>query len=337
MKIDPKFLLEMYPIIRKRNKNILSKLSENLLSEVSDNTLRLILKTVPEYWTDSLRPALTSFCCEAVGGEEKIANDAGLMFSMMSAGLSNHDDIIDKSNKKHSRDTILGQHGLEKALLVGDLILLKGWKMLPEICERVSKPKKVMDLMEKYIVEMCEAQIIEVSYKHNFDVGVEEYENLLLKLNADLKVCAKIGSMVGGGSDDKVQALGNYGEKLGYLMALRDDLEDFQDESSFFHRLKYESIPLPLLYAIKSTDDGKPKNKLIDTSYLMNSPDFVMVKNFCKDTNAFDYVHNKSKVIAEQANEELKIIDPSNAKKVLESLIQLILRDVQLMVLKLKA
>jgi geranylgeranyl pyrophosphate synthase len=245
----------------------------------------------------------------------------------MSAGLSIHDDILDKSNEKHSRETILGKYGLDNSLLVGDLIILKSWIMLIDISNSISKPRKIVNIMKEYIAEMCEAQLMEVSFRHNISTDLEFYKKLLSKLNADLKACAKIGAILGGGSDEEIEAFGNFGKNLGFLMAIRDDLRDTREKFCLFHRIKYESIPLPLLYSIKTMQNQKIINNLIQKSSFEDS-DFQRLNNVFKDTKAFDYIQNLSKEIAEQAKNELKIIHPSNAKTGLKYLVELILKDI---------
>ncbi len=69
---------------------------------------------------------MTVYSCEAVGGRVSMAKEAGLMITLTAAGMGIHDDIIDKSQNKHFRETILGLHEIDNALLVGDLLLIKG-------------------------------------------------------------------------------------------------------------------------------------------------------------------------------------------------------------------
>ena len=53
-----------------------------------------------------------------------------------SAGGGIHDDILDKSSHKHFRKTVLGKYGLDSAVLVGDLFILKGWTMIQGLIKK---------------------------------------------------------------------------------------------------------------------------------------------------------------------------------------------------------
>jgi len=62
----------------------------------------------------------------------------------------------------------------------------------------------------------------------------------------------KVGAMLGEGSEEQVAALGEYGRLLGMMIILRDDLEDLLDFNVELPlRIKNESLPLPLLYALE--------------------------------------------------------------------------------------
>ena len=75
---------------------------------MTEPKIRAALEDVKKYWRDLNRPTLTSFSCEAVGGDSEAAENAALMFTLASSGFGVHDDIIDRSSKKHLRRTILG-------------------------------------------------------------------------------------------------------------------------------------------------------------------------------------------------------------------------------------
>lgn len=83
------------------------------------------------------------------------------MITLTAAGMGIHDDIIDKSLIKHFRWTILGRFGLDSALLVGDLLILKAWIMVNEMIRNTNQPVKIADIVKTYgdfVLEICEAE-----------------------------------------------------------------------------------------------------------------------------------------------------------------------------------
>ena len=110
---------ELTAVINERGQKILERFGQVAVSGVNNPELLSILEEVKGYWRDVSRPALTSFSCEAVGGQPEMADDAGLMFTLASAGIGIHDDIIDKSPNKHFRMTITGTSRSRKDFACG--------------------------------------------------------------------------------------------------------------------------------------------------------------------------------------------------------------------------
>jgi geranylgeranyl pyrophosphate synthase len=72
------------------------------------------------------------------------------------------------------------------------------------------------------------------------------------KKAGDVEAYMRVGAMLGGGSEEQVRALGEYGRLLGMMIILRDDLEDLLDfEEVLPLRVKNESLPLPVLFALE--------------------------------------------------------------------------------------
>jgi geranylgeranyl diphosphate synthase type I len=287
------------------------------------------LEDVKGYWKDFLRPALTSFSCEAVGGQPEIADDVSLMFTLAAAGIGIHDDIIDKSLRKHFRRTTPGRYGLDNALLVGDLLMVKGWTMIHEMIRKTGEPIKIAEIAKAYgsfSVELCEAELMEISCRRKLDTDLEYFKKILWKTSADMEACAKLGAILGDGSKNEVQALAEFGRRLGFMLRLADDVQDM--EENLPHRLKYESVPLPLLYAAKSSKESYIKIKSLLEKKLITSSDIKELFEVCFATEAFTYVLNIAKQNEREAARNLGALRRGCARNVLALMIKKSFADV---------
>ena len=109
---------------------------------------------------------------------------------------------------------------------------------------------------------MCarEAEFMETQCRQKVDADLEYYENVLWKEVAEIEACSRIGAMMGDGKSSEVEALSGFGRRLGFLSRLADEVEDCLNiKGDLSHRLKYESIPLPLLYAAKSSCSNRTR------------------------------------------------------------------------------
>ncbi len=139
---------ELTVLMRERGLKVLEKFEQVIFSGVEHSELLSILRDLKDLWRDVYRPALTSFSCEAVGGKPEAAITVSLMITLGGAGLGIHDDIIDRSSTKHFRRRILGLHGPDNALIVGDLLIGKILTAIQEIIRETNQPNKVEDIIE---------------------------------------------------------------------------------------------------------------------------------------------------------------------------------------------
>jgi geranylgeranyl diphosphate synthase type I len=292
---------------------------------VKNPILLAALEDVKSYWKDFNRPTLTCLSCEAVGGDPEIAETAGLMFTLASAGFGIHDDIIDRSLHKHLRRTILGLHGIDAALLVGDLLIVKAWTIAHEILRKTSNPPKIADIMKTYgslSVEICEAEFMETLCRRKLDTKLDYYENILWKEMAETEACCRIGAMIGGAKPSEVEALSQFGRRIGFISRLANEVEDCLNiKGDLIHRIEYESLPLPLLYAARYSPQNNAKiGKILAKKYFVPQDAMSLLK-LCFKTEAFEYVRNLAQKNEAEAICLLGSLSPSVARSALVSLI----------------
>ncbi len=214
-----------------------------------------------EYWRDLARPTLLSIACEAVGGDPDITTPIAVPMILISGAIDIHDDIIDQSKVKGSRPTVLGKFGKDIALLVGDALLFKGLTLLHEAVEKgvpAEKLSVIIGILKNMFFELGDAEALELRFRGRLDITPEEYLNVVTKKAADVESYTRISAILGGGSEEEIDALGKYGRILGMLAILSDDLMDMIDFEEAKHRIKKECLPLPILFTLQNPEI-KPK------------------------------------------------------------------------------
>jgi geranylgeranyl pyrophosphate synthase len=215
------------------------------------------------YWRDITRPSLVSLACEAVGGDSMAIAHIGESLTLLSGATDIHDDLIDKTMIKENRDTVLGKFGEDVALLAGDILFFKGFEELFKGLTRLDIPPKKNLAISRMIIglyfEMCDGEALELMFRGQTDVKPEEYFQVLRKKAADIEICTRAGAMLGGGNKKQTDLLGEYGRLLGLIVLLRNDLEDLLDfDTGLNSRIKNESLPLPILYALENEEKKAP-------------------------------------------------------------------------------
>jgi len=259
---------QVQKILEERGRKALEMARQTILQEeIECKEVHEALKYfMTEYWHDVARPALLSLACEAVGGDPDITTPIAIPMSLISGAIDIHDDLIDQSKVKGSRPTILGKFGKDIALLVGDALLFKGFTLLHEAVEKGVPAEKVaviINIIKNTFFELGDAEALELQFRGRVDVTPEEYLWVVRKKAADVEAHTRISAILGGGSEEEIEALSEYGRLLGMMIILRDDLIDMIDLEEAMHRVKNECLPLPILYALQNPKIKSTLNSIL--------------------------------------------------------------------------
>ncbi len=316
-----------------RGNRIREKLNQALLSGVQDPQLHEIMEKASSSWRDVFRPALTSLCCEAVGGQPEAADDASLMFTLASMGFGVHDDIIDKTSYKKFQKTIPGKYGIQRAILVGDLFIVKGWTNLCNLLIKNYPPEKITLIIQIYgnlNVQICEAELVDALAKRKLDITVEQHKDVLWKAMAEVEACTRIGAILGDGTQTEIEALANYGRYLGVNFRLLDEVRDCLNiEGNLIQRIKNESAPLPLLFAAHSSSQRFKIIESIIKKRAITPLDLRELVGSCFDSEAFNYITQLAKENEEKASICLDKLKSSEPKDLLGLLLKRPCQDIK--------
>jgi len=225
-----------------------------------------------EYWQDLARPTLLSLACEAVGGDPDMTTPIAVSMILISGAIDIHDDIIDESEIKESRPTVLGKFGKDIALLVGDALLFKGLTLLHEAVEKgipAEKLSVIVSILKNMFFELGDAEALELRFRGRVDVTPEEYLHVVKKKAADVESYTRISAILGGGTEEEIDTLGKYGRILGMMAILRDDVSDMTDFEEAQHRIKKECLPLPILFALQNPETKSKTKALLQKEKLV--------------------------------------------------------------------
>ena len=301
---------QVQKILEERGRKALEMVRKTVLEEeIECKEVREALKYfMTEYWHDVARPALLSLACEAVGGDPNITTPIAVSMSLISGGIDIHDDIIDQSKSKGSRPTVLGKFGRDIALLVGDALLFKGFTLLHGAIKERIPPEKVaaiINIIKKTFFELGDAEALELQFRGRTDITPEEYLRVVRKKAADVEAHTRISAILGGGSKEEIESIGEYGRLLGMIILLRDDWIDMVEFEEISHRIKREHLPLPLLYALQSP---KTRSKLSSILFkkTITKRDARIILEATDEAGGLRHVEQLMQEIARNANSYVK-------------------------------
>jgi geranylgeranyl pyrophosphate synthase len=250
---------QIIKILHERGKKGLELAKKTIFEEKfeSEDVKEAIEYFMTEFWQDFFRPAYLSLCCESVGGNPDITTSISISLSLISGALALHDDIIDKSKIKHSKPTVLKKFDKNITLLVGDILMVKGFTLLFKAVDKGVTAKQISvisEIMNKTFLELGDAEALQLKFRGRTDVTPEDYLHVVRKKASDSEGFARIGALVGGGSVEEIEALGEYGRLVGMMAILRSDTIDLLDLKKAINRIKNEPLPLTILYALQKPE-----------------------------------------------------------------------------------
>jgi geranylgeranyl pyrophosphate synthase len=312
--------------MEERSRPVLEKFGQLSTLYVNNSELLSILSEVKAYWKDTFRPSLSSFSCEAVGGDPKAADEVSLMITLMAAGLGIHDDIIDRSYSKHFRKTILGLHGVDDALLIGELFIVKSLTTVREIARNNLPSDRVgrtIDAFEKFFLEVWEGEFMETRCRRNLETELDYYNRILWMSTADTEACTRLGAIFGGGSENEIEALAEVGRRLGYIFRLADEVKDALNvEGNLQSRLEDESVPLPILHAAWASLKAKSMMQKLLMKRRISLTDVMVILKACFETDSFKYTLDLASSNEREALSRISELRKSEAQNALTLLVK---------------
>lgn len=184
-----------------------------------------------------LRPLLVLFACEAVGEDWRKAILAACSVEFIHVYSLIHDDLpaMDDDDLRRGKPTCHKQFDEATAILAGDSLQMLAIEVLGEHlppehalpCIRV-----LSSAAGRRRLVGGQADDLAAEGRFGEDLVPSTLESLqqihLRKTGALIEASLEIGALVGGGSEDALRALANYGKKIGLAFQIVDDCLDVE-------------------------------------------------------------------------------------------------------------
>ena len=175
-----------------------------------------------------LRPALCLLCCEAVGGDKRLAMPAAAALELVHNFTLIHDDIEDVSDTRHGRETLWRIVGIPQAINAGDGMFVQGQRTLLRMEDAGVSADRVLwasRTLNDACVALCEGQYADIGFETRERVTQTEYEAMIDGKTASLLGASMtIGAIAGGADAATAAAIGDCGRKLGRAFQIQDDV-----------------------------------------------------------------------------------------------------------------
>ena len=184
-----------------------------------------------------IRPIITLLAAESVGQIDENVYAGACAIELLHTESVIHDDIIDNETQRRHKDPFHIKYGYNTSVLTGDFVL----GLILNISSRLDKARVTKDLATAAML-MSEGEVLEGKLEESEDVTFEDYIKVMdYKTATAFEMAAKLGAVIGGGSEEEISGLAEYGKNIGIAYQIKDDLMDWKNEDKLFNLLVKKS------------------------------------------------------------------------------------------------
>lgn len=230
-----------------------------------------------------------------------------------------HDDVVDNATLRRGKPSANTKWGGDVSILVGDFLYSKSFALLVR-----DNDKEVMESLARATLSMTEAEVFQLIKKLEGRMTEEDYISIISKKTASfISACCKIGAVLGGVSQEKIDAVSKYGMNVGIAFQIIDDSLDFVADEKKFGKaigtdIRNGKRTLPLIYAyLNSSAMDKKRIESIFRGSMPGDEGLSYIYQLVRSYDGVEYARSRAKEFIEEAKEALSIFDDSVYRKAL--------------------
>ncbi len=136
------------------------------------------------------------------------------------------DDVIDGASLRRGQPSVQASHGVPTALCSSDYLLMaaQGYLLQEGYARSAAE-------MARLVRVMCAGEMLQYEHLHDCAATLESYLAAAKRKTASLfKSCCGLAAVISGKPDECVSNMREFGEVLGVMFQVRDDLKDWTDD-----------------------------------------------------------------------------------------------------------
>jgi len=213
-----------------------------------------------------LRPTLTLFTAEELGGDALTALPAAVGLELVHGFSLIHDDVQDRDETRRGRPAVWALWGIPEAINAGDLMQAVAVRCALDASAEAAK------ILLEATVEMIEGQSMDLAFEKRFVAPAEVLAMVDKKTGALFRCAFELGGYCSGADEEAMKRLGAIGRCVGRAFQIQDDLLGIWGDEEVTGkpigsdiRRKKKSYPVALAHAKAGAEDREELERLYAT------------------------------------------------------------------------
>jgi len=295
--------------------------ARELTSELTH--VNALVTYVSKFRGKMLRPMLVLLSGLAAGDEGGVMEEhitLATVVEMVHVAALVHDDVLDDAEIRRQGATINHLHGNEAAVLLGGYLASHAYHLCSSLDSQAAAR-----LIAHTTNLVCEGELIQNFNRNNWRLDEKTYYLIIYRKTAALtEACCRLGAMTSTQAAARIEALAEYGRKIGLAFQIADDILDICGEQATVGKslgtdIEKGKLTLPMIHFLKHAPVSR-REALIELME-SNEPDRIArVRELIASSDSIAYARNEADRLVNEAVAALQALPLSEAR---ESLAQL--------------
>lgn len=241
-----------------------------------------------------MRPMLILLMAKNFGTVSEVTQNAAVGLELLHTASLVHDDVVDESAERRGQASVNATYDNKVAVLVGDYILSTAL-----LCVARTHSEKIVTYLANLGRTLSDGEILQLSNICRKDISEDVYYEVIKQKTAALfEACAGIGALASGASEDDVKAAKLFGQNLGIIFQIRDDIFDYYDSQEIGkptgNDMAEGKLTLPVIYAVNNGgNDDMRALALKVRERSVNAEEIARLVEYTKEMGGIEYAERR--------------------------------------------
>lgn len=243
-----------------------------------------------------MRPMLILLMAKNYGAVSKVTQHSAVGLELLHTASLVHDDVVDESGERRGQASVNAIYNNKVAVLVGDYLLSTALLNVS-----YTGNNKIVEYLAELGRTLASGEILQLSNISNKDLSEDVYYQVIKQKTAALfEACCAIGALSGGAAPEEIEAAKLFGQNLGIIFQIRDDIFDYYDSAEIGkptgNDMAEGKLTLPVLYALNSTNFESMKKLAYKVKdHTVNADEIACLVDFTKAHGGIEYAEETMK------------------------------------------
>lgn len=241
-----------------------------------------------------MRPILILLMARNFGQITDVTQNAAVGLELLHTASLVHDDVVDESEERRGQASVNATYDNKVAVLVGDYILSTAL-----LCVARTHSEQIVTYLAELGRTLSDGEILQLSNIGRKDISEDVYYDVIKQKTAALfEACAGIGALSSGASEEDVMAAKQFGQNLGIIFQIRDDIFDYYDSKEIGkptgNDMAEGKLTLPVIHAVNNGDDEDMKRLALKVKdHSVTAEEIASLVDYTKRMGGIEYAEKR--------------------------------------------